>query len=264
MSASPGMIIDARVHRSGSLPTLIEMRLKATWAVSPDTRQLHGLACALFEAGATGHLGQDKQFTVQPLQPVLGTPGEWTLRAAWLPDTPAQAGVSTADELRVGHVRCLVAESTQRRVTHAALAAGRGLNAVTVSFTSPTYFSQNGVACLVPDPRLVAGSWRRRWNTTLPGDDPLAITEDPWHAFHRAFGLSSFELRTDSRDSGHSREQAGFTGTATFRLARNAPETSRKILATLARFAEYCGTGAQTTHGFGATALAVAGDGPDG
>jgi hypothetical protein len=263
MSASPGKSIDARVHRSGSLPTLIEMRLKATWAVRPDTRQLHGLACALFEAGATGHLGQDKQFTVQPLQSVPGTPGEWTLRAAWLPDTPAPAGVSTADELRVGHVRCLVTESTQRRVTHAALAAGRGLNAVTVSFTSPTYFSQNGVACLVPDPRLVAGSWRRRWNASLPGDDPLAITDEPWHAFHRALGLASFELRTDSRDSGHSREQAGFTGTAAFGLARSAPEASRKILATLARFAEYCGTGAQTTHGFGATALAAAGDGPD-
>jgi hypothetical protein len=31
------------------MPTLIEMRLKATWTVRPDTRKLHGLACALFE-----------------------------------------------------------------------------------------------------------------------------------------------------------------------------------------------------------------------
>jgi len=246
------------------MPTLIEMRLKATWTVRPDTRQLHGLACALFETGEDGHLDQDKRFSVQPLQPVPGTPGEWTLRAAWLPDTPAPAGAGTADELRVGHVRCLVAESTQRRVTHAALASGPGLSTVTVSFTSPTYFSQNGVACLVPDPRLVAGSWRRRWNSSLPDGDPLAVAEEPWRALHRGLGLSSFELRTHSRDSGHGREQPGFAGTATFGLARSTPEASRKILATLARFAEYCGTGAQTTHGFGATALAVSEDGPDG
>jgi hypothetical protein len=51
------------------MPTLIEMRLKATWTVHPDTRQLHGLACALFEGDSTGHLGQDKPFTVQPLLP---------------------------------------------------------------------------------------------------------------------------------------------------------------------------------------------------
>ena len=30
---------------------------------------------------------------------------------------------------------------------------------------------------------------------------------------------------------------------------------ARKILGALSRFAEYCGTGAQVTHGFGATTL---------
>jgi len=246
------------------MPTLIEMRLKATWTVRPDTRQLHGLACALFETGADGHQDQHKQFAVQPLEPVPGTPGEWILRAAWLPDTPAPAGVSTVDELRVGHVRCLVAETAQRRVTRAALAAGRGVGTVAVCFTSATYFSHNSATCLVPDPRLVAGSWRRQWNCALSDGDPLAIADEPWHAVHRALGLAEFELRTGTRDSGHGRDQQGFTGTATLALARNAPEASRQILATLARFAEYCGTGAQTTHGFGATALAVSEDGLDG
>src|SRR5580658_1433127 len=150
------------------MPTLIEMCLKATWMVRPDTRQLHGLACSLFEAESTEHLGQDKPFTVWPLTSAPGSEGEWVLRAAWLPDELPPVTASSVDQLRVGHVRCLVTESTQRRVTRAALAAGPALSAVTIRFTSPVFFSQNGTDVLVPDPRLIAGSWRRRWNTSLP------------------------------------------------------------------------------------------------
>jgi hypothetical protein len=49
------------------VPTLIEMRLKATWTVRLGTRTLHALACALFEGeaiGASEHTGQDKPWTV--------------------------------------------------------------------------------------------------------------------------------------------------------------------------------------------------------
>jgi hypothetical protein len=237
------------------MPTLIEMRLKATWTIRPDTRQLHGLACALFEAGGAEHLGQDKPFAVSPLTPVPGgADGDWTLRAAWLPDQPPPAS-SLPDALRVGHVRCLVTESTQRRVTHAALAAGPALPAVSVRFSSPVFFSQNSIGVLVPDPRLIAGSWRRRWNTSLPDGDPLTVTDDAWQVTLRALGLAAFDLRTETRDSGHGQERSGFTGTAALRLAQSAPAAAGQVLGTLARFAEYCGTGAQTTHGFGATTL---------
>jgi hypothetical protein len=238
------------------MPTLIEMRLKATWTVRPDTRQLHGLACAMFETEGYGHLGQDKPFAVWPLTPAADEPpGEWTLPAAWLPDTPAPATVSLAEELRVGNVRCLVAESTQRRVTRAALASGPAVSAVTVRFTSPVFFAQNSIDVLVPDPRLIAGSWRGRWNTSLPGSDHLAITDDAWQTTHRALGVAAFDLKTQTRDSGHGRDRSGFTGLLALRLARNAPPATRHVLKTLARFAEYCGTGAQTTRGFGATTL---------
>jgi hypothetical protein len=245
------------------MPTLIEMRLKATWTVRPDTRQLHGLACALFEAGGAEHFGQDKPFTVWPLRPDPGGAAtDWTWRAAWLPDEPVPAAAGTADLLRVGHVRCAVAESTQRRVTHAALAAGPASGQVTVSFTSPTYFSQNGQDVLVPDPRLIAGSWRRRWNSSLPTGDLLAVSDEAWLSTHRALSLAAFDLQTQARDSGHGRDRSGFTGSATLQLARNVPGTARQVLGTLARFAEYCGTGAQTTHGFGATTLAPLSGGP--
>ena len=105
---------------------------------------------------------------------------------------------------------------------------------------------------------MIVGSWRRRWNSSLPDGDPLVIGDDAWRETHRVLALAAFDLRTEVRDSGHGHDRAGFTGSATLRLARSAPATARQILATLARFAEYCGTGAQTTHGFGATSISAA------
>lgn len=241
------------------MPTLIEMRLKATWTVRPDTRQLHGLACALFEAdGGAPHTGQLKPFAVWPLKPLPGGgPAEWVWRASWLPDGPVPDAVAAADVVRAGHVTCVVAESTQRRVTHARLADGPGLSCVTVRFESPTYFSQNGADVVLPDPRLIAGSWRRRWDASLPSEDPLAVTDEEWAQTHPALILAEYDLCTERQDTGHGRDRRGFTGQAALRLARDASPRARKIFGALARFAEFSGTGAQTTHGFGATSVSM-------
>lgn len=239
------------------MPTLIDLRLKATWTVTPDTRKLHGLACALFEgqdAAPGEHAGQHKQFSISPLRPAPGgTATEWSWRVAWLPDSPLPATAVDPGALRVGHVTCAVTETIQRRVTRAALASGAAPAGVTVSFGSPTYFAQNGTGVLLPDPRLITGSWRRRWNASLPSDDPLLVGEDAWKPMHQSLTLAAFDLRTSTRDTGHDRDQPGFTGTATLRLPRNAPKETRQLLSALARFAEFSGTGAQITHGFGVT-----------
>ena len=238
------------------MPTAIELRLKATWTIRPDTRQLHGLACAVFEGESASHLGQDKPFAVRPLEPAPGGPaGEWIWRCAWLPDGPPPAGTLTADLIRVGLVSCAVTESSHRRVTHAQLAAGPPLRAVAVTFASPAYFAQNGSDVVLPDPRLIVGSWRRRWNSSLPDADPLTVDDDSWRQALRLLRLADFDLHTQSRDSGHGRDRLGFTGTATLRLDRSAPQPAAAVLGALARFAGYCGTGAQTTHGFGATTV---------
>jgi hypothetical protein len=247
------------------VPTVIEMRLKAMWAVRPNTRQLHGLACALFEGDGEGHFGQEKAFSVWPLRPAQeGTADEWRWRAAWLPDGTPPAAAVMRDLLRVGHVSCAVTESIQRRATHAQLASGRALTEAAVTFSSPTYFSLNGADDVVPDPRLIVGSWRRRWNSSLPDKGQLAIGEDAWRETRQAIRLTAFDLRTERRDSGHGRERAGFTGSATLRLDRNASRSAGAVLGTLVRFAEYCGTGAQTTHGFGATIVNPIGENSDG
>lgn len=238
------------------MPTMIMMRLKATWTVRPNTRQLHGLACALFEGDAAAHERQQKPWAVWPLHQA-GAPEEWEWRTAWLPDTTPPSCVITVDALRVGHVSCSVRESSQCRVSHATLANAPPSEAAKITFGSPTYFSQNGADTVTPDPRLIVGSWRRQWNASLPAADPLTISDEEWTATHRSLRLASFDLRTECRDNGHGRDREGFTGTATIRLARNAPPASRKIFGTLARFADYSGTGAQTTHGFGATTVSV-------
>lgn len=140
-------------------------------------------------------------------------------------------------------------------MTHGILTGGPPLTTVTVAFGSPTYFSQNGAVVTLPDPRLVVGSWRRRWNSSLDGAESLAVGDEAWGQTLRALQLTEFDLRTGRQDNGYGSEHAGFTGSLTIRLARNAPAVSKAVLGTLARFAEYSGTGAQTTHGFGATTV---------
>ena len=54
------------------MPAVIELRLCPDSAVPPQfeptTRQLHGLACTLFEGTGTDHGNQEKAWTVWPLR----------------------------------------------------------------------------------------------------------------------------------------------------------------------------------------------------
>jgi hypothetical protein len=236
------------------MPAVIELSLKAERPVRADTRQLHGLACALFEGEAAAHLGQEKPFTVWPLfHGSQDSDLEWTLRAAWLPDGPPPASVVACHMLRLGSVACAVTESVRRSVTHAQLVATPPVLAARLLFRSPVYFSQNGSVSLSPDPRLILGSCRRRWNASVAGTEVMVVSEEVFREVHRATRLTAFELRTESMDSGRGHQRAGFTGAASLQLDATAPAEARSVFSTLVRFAGFCGTGAQTTHGFGAT-----------
>jgi CRISPR-associated endoribonuclease Cas6 len=239
------------------VPAIIELQLHAERPLDATTKQLHGLACAVFEGPhSDAHSGPEKPFTVWPIAPVREEPGTgWLLRTAWLRARLPQAVLSAYGQLRLGHVTCTVTDVAYRPATHAELAAGAPLHAARIGFLSPTYFSQNGTDVVVPDPRLIAGSWRRRWNASLPDADPLRIDDEAWREINRAVRLTAFDLRTERMDSGRGRDRPGFTGSATLRLDKEAPDAVKSAFSTLARFAEFCGTGAQTTHGFGATTM---------
>lgn len=237
------------------MPTIIEMRLQPSWPIQATTRQLHGLACAIFEGQeSAGHADQQKPFTIWPLTPVPGNgKPQWLLRTAWLPARLPASVMTAVGQLRIGHSTCAVTDVTCQPANHADLASGALARSFQVTFHSPTYFSQNGTDCILPDPRLIVGSWRRRWNASLPDGSQLEITDQDWQELHHAVSLTSFDLHTDRRDSGRGRERPGFTGTAMLQLSKDASPVTLARFGALARFADFCGTGAQTTHGFGAT-----------
>ncbi len=160
------------------MPVIVELALKGSWPLRTDTAQLHGLTCALFEGEGADHFGHDKPFTVWPLRKAAGgSAHDWEYRAAWLPGAPPPSAALTPERLRHGHVTCSVPETRLRTVSYAQLAGGSCLREVKVAFRSPAYFSQNGGAVVLPDPRLIVGSWRRRWNAYVPAGE-LAIADD--------------------------------------------------------------------------------------
>lgn len=240
------------------MPVILELRLRADRAdYAPTTIQLHGLACALFEGtSSANHNGQDKPFSVWPLSP---EPDGLVLRAAWLHAGFPQSALAACNQLRIGPVTCTVTDLALHPVPFGELADGPPCREVRLDFRSPAYFSQNGTGVVTPDPRLIAGSWRRRWNTCLQSkpDSGLAVDDEHWRLISQAIRLSDFDLRTQGRDTGYGRQQQGFTGTATLRLSKGALPQVAAAFTALARFAEFSGTGAQTTHGFGATAVTL-------
>jgi CRISPR-associated endoribonuclease Cas6 len=236
------------------MPAIVELRLRADRAgYVPTTIQLHGLACAMFEGEySANHDGQEKPFSIWPLAPA---PDGWLLRGAWVAAGFPQSLLTACGQLRIGPVTCTVTDLALHPASFADLAGGPPCGGARLGFRSPTYFSQNGSRVVTPDPRLIAGSWRRRWNAyTDPG---LSIDDDQWRAINQAIRLSEFELHTQRRDTGHNREQPGFVGTATLRVDESASPEARAQFTALARFAGFSGTGAQTTHGFGATCVTV-------
>jgi hypothetical protein len=253
------------------MPAVIELRLCPAAPLprgfEPTTRQLHGLACVMFEGACADHDGAEKPFTVWPLREARtgrdGVPGGWLLRAAWLRDGFPQSVLAACGTVRLGPAECAVSDVAFRPVTHEALADVRPVDGARVTLTSPAYFSQNGEYVAEPDARLIAGSWRRRWNASLPAGSGLHVDADLWRDIHLALHVTGSGLRTETRDAGYRapngewRKRTGLTGSLTLRLESGAPQAARHAFGALARFAEYCGTGAQVTHGFGATRVTL-------
>ena len=235
------------------MPAIVELRLRAERVTRtpyvPTTVQLHGLACALFEGTfSEDHESQAKPFSIWPLTPAADG---WLLRAAWLAAGFPQQVLASCGQLRVGPVFCTVTDLALDSESFTDIADGPPGNGVRLDFRSPVYFAQNGARVITPDPRLIVGSWRRHWNTHA--DPGLRIPDEDWHTLTRSLRLTEFDLSTQRRDTGYGRTRQGFTGTATLRLDKTAPAETRAQFTALSRYATFTGTGAQSTHGFGAT-----------
>lgn len=239
------------------MPVIVEMRLRADRDSAPTTRQLHGLACSLYEGMRSGnHEGQDKPFSVWPLTPV---PDGWILRSAWLAAGVPQTLLAGCGQLQLGPVACQVTELAYEAATHAELTGALPGLVADLRFCSPTYFAHNGTTIVLPAPSLIISSWAKRWDTSAPSSLRLGhlLTSE----VEAAARITDFDLHTEARDRGYG-SRTGFTGTARLRLARGTAGQVQSAFSTLARFARYCGTGAQTTHGFGATTVTLDADRP--
>ena len=244
------------------MPAIVELKLKPerTSGYVPTTTQLHGLACVLFEGGPGGsggdaaHDGQEKPFAVWPL---VGLGQDWLLRTAWLSHGMPQSVLAACGQVRVGPMPCAVTDLALKPMSFGELASGPPCTVTRVTFRSPTYFSHNGSRVVLPDPRLIVGSWRRRWNASVSTESDLMIPDESWRELNEALLLTEYDLHTERRDNGYGKQVQGFTGTAAIRLDQGTSGEAQHMFAALSRFAEFSGTGAQTTHGFGATSVTV-------
>ncbi|WP_411574817.1 CRISPR system precrRNA processing endoribonuclease RAMP protein Cas6 [Streptomyces fradiae] len=215
--------------------------------------QLHGLACTLLEGGGADHHGQTKPFSITPLVQAPHLPGHALLTLGWLDDTTMPPLRNLPGErIRLGGQFFTIEDIHAEGAPYATLLALPPTQRVTMDFRSVTHFTRKGRWIPLPDPELLYTGLARRWNAYA--DTPLpspVVTE-----LRETVLLAAHDVKSAPVDIGQG-HRIGFLGTATFTLPRNAgPDVARAFTA-LSQFAELAGTGAQTTHGLGWTAISV-------
>ncbi len=119
---------------------------------------------------------------------------------------------------------------------------GKKREKITLNFTSPTCFRQNGSIHLLPDPNLVFGGLHYRWN--LFSDVPLPEAE------FSTIQVSKYSLKT-SMVKFNNYNLLGFRGECTYSVLDDMPETFFWVADVLASFASIAGVGYKTTMGMG-------------
>jgi CRISPR-associated endoribonuclease Cas6 len=134
------------------------------------------------------------------------------------------------------------------------LRPGESLQTARVRLITPTAHHAPGPyrkAVVLPAPETYFGSWFDRWNLCSPWPFPESLLE----TVRTNVGISACRGQTETVLLDAKRRFIGFVGEVTFRLLKPemaAPE-EKAALAALARFANYCGTGVETTRGMGQT-----------
>lgn len=216
---------------------------------------LRGIAAALFEdEGEEPHRRQSKWFSISPVWLREGTSfpaDEFQLSfAEHIDDVEVierflrriSAGI------RLGrHGSAELIDLVHESRSWADLADG-GATGVTVEFASPTCFSRDGKAFLLPDPNVVVASLASRWNRcaeragapSCPNDIIDQIRQNVILTEHDTSGV--FGGRTDD---------SGFTGWARFSLLSGATSIGQQWWYALWSLAEITGLGAGGTSGLG-------------
>ncbi len=144
-----------------------------------------------------------------------------------------------------------VSEEQPALITYRSLAAAaKPVQRIMLRFRSPTYFRSGGKVILPGDaPHLVFASYLRRWHDFSGVPFPRLSREELKSAIE-LHGVHDRRRLTAVLPSG---TEQGETGTFTFHIAGG--DDLRRMMATLGRYACYCGTGARTAFGMGHTEL---------
>jgi CRISPR-associated endoribonuclease Cas6 len=204
-----------------------------------------------------------KPFALSPLRVSLHSGvgvAEWTV-SVWGPLVSVmEDALEAALQFRgnvLDHEVVIVEARPDPKVAIADLGAAGAPASVEVEFLSPTFFSfgrrfGRQQYELLPLPELVVGSWVAAWRSA-GGRFPTLVPEEGFREWlgERVAVRSIEGLHTVTAD-GVETALTGFLGTV--RYAWIGPEPwGPGLLAALARFASYAGTGAKTGYGFGLT-----------
>lgn len=235
-----------------TLPTVLEIDIPHTDAVL-GPRQIHGIACALFEGSDTEHTSQAKPWTAWPPQDTGS--GLLTLRFTWLNDAvplPAGALRALGGSLRIHRDNVVPSGARTRHVPYGDLASTAKASPIgryRFGFHTPTFFSRGGRTTSQVDAFLVLSSLVRRWNENAPTD--LAIPESTSRSLVDAAVLGHYDLETDEWSTSADVRRIGATGWADIQLARDCPPDAAAAMPVLCGAVEYLGVGKETTFGFG-------------
>ena len=133
-----------------------------------------------------------------------------------------------------------------------ALLAAPPANRINLRFASPTAFSSQGRDILLPEANRMLESWQSKWHAW---GGPTLVDAAP-NDLASAVMVESYDLATSVHGHGNARNR-GFSGTLSWRIAPGTPSEIRCLIAALAGFSNFCGTGAKTNFGFGQTRAQV-------
>jgi CRISPR-associated endoribonuclease Cas6 len=155
-------------------------------------------------------------------------------------------------------VRNVTTEDTSyQQIAHEAQAYARAspirARRFQLAFLTPVVLRRSGLPMPLPDPILVFRHYLDCWDTFAPRELWVNINLLDAIEFHLA--LTEHQLETRRVASSGKRAGIGFLGRATYETTawRKLGAECLGTLHTLARFAEFCGTGELTTRGLGQT-----------
>lgn len=231
------------------MPAVLDLELSVPVGTQVYPARLHGAACAMLEDGSVPHTAQHKPFSVGPL--IEAGTGRTQWRVGWL---------ATAEPPRIpeivalGPARCAVRPAPPQLVSFAELLAGPPVRRAELHFLSPTFFARKGRDLPLPDPVLIMRSLASRWDAYAPSE--LTLPAKELSALLDNVYLDEVAIESHRAQVSQTMWQTGFVGAARLALNRAGDGVTAQMFTALARFAEFAGVGAQTTHGFGAVRLA--------